>query len=92
MSRTIHHDSKEYVKVRVSDPGNGFDATLFQARVGDGDWRETEVLDSATGTARIAFICEPSADGLEPGAYDVQVRTVDNPEEPVIEAGILIVT
>lgn len=90
--RKIKYGSKEYVKIAVSDPGNAFDASLFQARVGGGEWVATTVLESGLGTARVAFLCSPADDGIEPGNHEVEVRTVDNPEAPLLTAGILTVT
>lgn len=93
--RAIHRLSKEYVKVRVTEPTNVYDPAVIEVRVGPGDWRPTEVLterDATTGTSRVGFVCEPVLDGLGVGNHEVLVRVADNPEIAVFGAGVLSVT
>lgn len=92
--REIHLLSKEYVKVRVTEPELDYDPGTIEVKVGAGDWRATDVLTARdnAGVSRVGFVCEPQVDELPVGNHAVLVRIVDNPETPVFPAGVLTVT
>lgn len=92
--RSIHRLSKEYVKIRVTEPTAVYDPAVIQVKVGGAAWRTADVLSERdqAGTSRVAVLCEPAADGLQVGNHTVLVRVGDSSEVVVFEAGLLTVT
>jgi hypothetical protein len=92
---SINRDSVEYVKVPVTAPAG---VTISDQEVEiaivetaaqpiEADWR---TATWSANTARV--LVGPGSQQLTPGVYKVWVRVTDNPEIPVLSAGVITVT
>lgn len=97
---TVSVLSTEYVKVPIRATVNGapydptadvvdFAIVIHNATPGVGDWNTGGWETTTQGEHLARVLIGPAALALPTGFYDVYVKVVDNPETPVLLAGVL---
>ena len=57
------------------------------------DWKAASWTPGMTATARLLYGATPGVTGqLAPGSYWLRFRLHDNPEEPVLKSGVVVIT
>lgn len=99
MTVSLPENSREYVEARVSGPSGVVLTTLdvemaVVARaeaILPGDWEAAEWVPGSSNKARLLIGPGSPFGVLAPGAYSLWVRLTSGAEEPVRNAGTLII-